>query len=96
MKILITSTSFQDTPGKHIELIESSGFEIDTLRGPLKKDILLPIIHEYDGVICGDDEYTSEVLDQGKKGRLKVLSKYGIGLDKVDLGCAKKKWNFSF
>ena len=31
MKILITSTSFQDTPGKHKELIENSGFEIDTL-----------------------------------------------------------------
>ena len=90
MKILITSTSFQDTPGKHKELIENTGFEIDTLRGPLTKDVLLPIIHEYDGVICGDDEYTSEVLDQGKKGRLKVLSKYGIGLDKVDLGRAKK------
>ena len=90
MKILITSTSFQDTPGKHKELIENSGFEIDTLRGPLTKDVLLPIIHEYDGVICGDDEYTSEVIDQGKKGRLKVLSKYGIGLDKIDLVHAKK------
>ena len=90
MKILITSTSFQDTPGKHKVLIENTGFEIDTLRGPLTKDILLPIIHEYDGVICGDDEYNSEVLDRGKRGRLKVLSKYGIGLDKVDLVCAEK------
>ena len=90
MKILITSTSFQDTPGKHKELSENTGVAIDTVRGPLTKDVLLPIIHEYDGVICGDDEYNSEVLDQGKKGRLKVLSKYGIGLDKVDLGRAKK------
>jgi len=90
MKILITSTSFQDTPGKHKDVIKNSGYEIDTLRGPVTKDVLLPIIHKYDGVICGDDEYTSEVLDLGRKGHLKVLSKYGIGLDKIDLVHAKK------
>ncbi len=90
MKILLTSTSFQDTPGKHKKLIKNSGYEIDSLRGPLKEDLLLPIIHKYDGVICGDDEYTAKVLDEGKKGRLKVISKYGIGLDKVDLEHAKK------
>ncbi len=90
MKILLTSTSFQDTPGQHHKALNDLNYQIHTLRGPLTEDVLLPVIREYDGVICGDDEYTSEVLDQGKKGRLKVLSKYGIGLDKVDLGSAKK------
>jgi len=85
MKILVTTTSFQDTPGRHLEYISKQGWDIDYLRGPLKFDILLPIIEQYDGVICGDDEYSIDVLNAGKKGKLKGLSKYGVGLDNIDL-----------
>jgi D-3-phosphoglycerate dehydrogenase len=90
MKILLTSTSFQDTPGKHQKLLQDTGYEIDMLRGPVKAGVLLPIIGNYDGVICGDDEYTQAVIAAGKKGKLKIISKYGIGLDKIDLNAAKE------
>ena len=90
MKILITTTSFQDTPGKHHDLLNSQNWDIDYLRGPVDESVLLPIIHKYDGVICGDDEYTREVIKAGKEGNLKVLSKYGVGLDRIDLEAAKE------
>lgn len=60
------------------------------MRGPLREDELLPIIAEYDAVICGDDEYTRNVLEVGKRGRFKYISKYGVGLDKVDLVAASE------
>jgi len=90
MKILLTTTSFQDTPGKHHDLLNSQNWDIDYLRGPVEESVLLPIIHNYDGVICGDDEYTKEVIKKGKEGKLKVLSKYGVGLDRIDLKAAKE------
>jgi D-3-phosphoglycerate dehydrogenase len=90
MRILLTSTSFQDTPGKHHDLLNAQGFQVDILRGPVTEDVLLPIIKYYDAVICGDDEYTEEVLVQGKAGKLKYISKYGVGLDRIDLVAAKK------
>jgi D-3-phosphoglycerate dehydrogenase len=90
MKILLTTTSFQDTPGKHHDLLNSQNWDIDYLRGPVEEGVLLPIIHKYDGVICGDDEYTREVIKAGKEGKLKVLSKYGVGLDRIDLEAAKE------
>ena len=90
MKILLTSTSFQDTPGKHQELLAQQNFEVDYLRGPLKEGVLLPIIGNYDGIICGDDEITEDVIKNGKEGKLKIISKYGIGLDKINLDAAKK------
>ncbi len=90
MKILLTSTSFQDTPGIHQEKLYGAGLEIDTLRGPLKESVLLPIIADYDGIICGDDEITEKVIKKGKEGKLKIISKYGIGLDKIDLNAAKE------
>jgi D-3-phosphoglycerate dehydrogenase / 2-oxoglutarate reductase len=90
MKVLLTSTSFQDTPGSHHDLLHSRNFEIDTLRGPIMEDELLKIIDQYDAVICGDDEYTAAVLTKGKAGKLKYISKYGVGLDRIDLVTAEK------
>ena len=88
MRILLTTTSFTDTPGEHQEKLKSLNYKIDILRGPLKEEILLPIISNYNGIICGDDEITRKVISNGKKGKLKVISKYGIGLDKIDLKSA--------
>lgn len=90
MKILLTSTSFQDTPGSHHDLLYSFNFEVVKMRGPLKEDVILSVISEFDGVICGDDEITRRVIERGAKSKLKILSKYGIGLDKVDLDAAKE------
>src|SRR5690606_7162290 len=59
-------------------------------RGPILKAELLKIIHKYDAVICGDDEYTEEVIKKGAEGKLKYISKYGVGLDRIDLKAAKK------
>lgn len=90
MKILLTSTSFMDTPGIHKELLERQDWEVDTQRGPLTEDQLLPLIADYDAVICGDDDYTEQVLKAGYSGKLRILSKYGIGLDHIDLNTARK------
>ena len=89
MKVLLTSTSFYDTPGSHHELLDKQGFEIDVLRGPIPEKELLPIIQNYDAVICGDDEYTRNVIRKGSEGNLKYISKYGVGLDKIDLNAAR-------
>ena len=89
-KILLTSTSFQDTPGEHQLQLESTGYEITRLRGPLVENELLPIIDQFDGIICGDDDITQAVIKKGATHKLKVISKYGSGLDKIDLKAAKE------
>lgn len=85
LRVLLTSTSFQDIPGEHQTLLENQNLEIVKLRGPLKENILLEIIDGFDGLLCGDDEITKKVIIKGISGRLKIISKYGIGLDKIDL-----------
>ena len=62
MRILLTTTSFIDTPGMHQKKLHDSKFKIDELRGPLKEEVLLPIISNYDGIICGDDDITYKVI----------------------------------
>lgn len=90
MKVLLTTTSFQDTPGIHQDLLFKQGYNIDTLRGPILEEELLPIIQNYDAVLCGDDEYTKEVIKKGSEGQLKYICKYGVGLDRIDLEAASK------
>ena len=90
MRVLVTSTSFQDNPGKHQEELAKLNLDLDYLRGPIKEDVLLSVIEKYDAVLMGDDEYTRKVIEElGSKSSLKVLSKYGVGLDKVDQDACK-------
>ncbi len=84
MKILLTTTSFQDTPGAHHELLKKTGWEIVTARGPLNEADTLALVGDADGYICGDDAITRKVLEKARP-KLKVLSKYGIGVDKIDV-----------
>ena len=90
MKILLTTCSYQDTPGPHHELMESQGWEITRERGPLSESRMLELAEQqFDAFLCGDDAITREVLEKCAPN-LKVISKYGIGLDKIDLPATKE------
>lgn len=94
MRILLTTTSYQDTPGRHHDLLAKSGHEIVRARGPLPEKEMLRLIAAdapggagFDGFLHGDDEITRSVI-RAALPRLKALSKYGIGLDSVDVKAA--------
>jgi D-3-phosphoglycerate dehydrogenase / 2-oxoglutarate reductase len=89
IKLLVTTTSFQDTPGNHLKMLSEQNFKIDFLRGPLTESQLLPVIANYDAILCGDDHLNENVITIGYEGRLRIISKYGVGLDKIDLKTAK-------
>jgi D-3-phosphoglycerate dehydrogenase len=89
-RILLSTTSYQDTPGPHHALLESQGFEIVRERGPLPESTMLELSGEFDAFLCGDDAITRAIIDKSLP-RLKVISKYGIGLDKIDVAYATEK-----
>ena len=86
-RVLLTTTSFQDTPGVHHDLLAATGFEIVRERGPLPEARMLELAGQFDAYLCGDDALTRAVI-QKSLPRLKVISKYGIGLDKIDVKAA--------
>lgn len=90
MKILLTTTSYQDTPGKHHDVLAASGFEVVRARGPLPEQAMLDLISSnggFDGLLNGDDHITAKVIDAALSAPtpLKVIAKYGIGLDSIDV-----------
>src|SRR4051812_12972905 len=93
MRILLYTTSFQDTPGRHHDVLNGAGFEIVRQRGPLSEAQMLELVTTnggFDGLLNGDDLITAKVIDAALP-RLKVIAKYGIGLDSIDVKYATSK-----
>ena len=89
-KVLLTTTSFIDTNGIHHDELNKHNFVIEKRRGPLSESEIFEGIEEFDALICGDDEITRKVIEKGVNGKLKIISKYGTGLDKIDLKAAEE------
>jgi D-3-phosphoglycerate dehydrogenase len=68
-------------------MLAATGWEIVRARGPLSEADTLARVSDIDGYICGDDAITRPVLEKARP-RLKVISKYGIGVDKIDVKSA--------
>ena len=91
-RVLITCPPMLNTIEHCQERFKAENLEVVTSNvvQQLTEDELCQIIADFDGVIAGDDPFTAKVLETGRKGRLRVLTKWGIGVDAIDLEAAKK------
>ena len=66
-------------------VLENFGLEliIPEVEERLEEAELLDYAGKYDGVICGDDRFTRRVIEASLP-RLKVISKWGTGIDSID------------
>ena len=72
-------------------LLESYGIQliIAPVAERLNENDLLAYAGQFDGTLCGDDQYTPRVLEACAP-RLKVISKWGTGIDSIDQpACAR-------
>jgi phosphoglycerate dehydrogenase-like enzyme len=56
--------------------------------GPLEAVELAAEVREADGLLCGLDQVSAEVFDEAP--RLRVVARYGVGTDRVDLSAAAR------
>jgi D-3-phosphoglycerate dehydrogenase len=72
-------------------LLESLGLKliIPEVQERLSENELLAYAGQFDGTICGDDQYTPRVLEACAP-RLKVISKWGTGIDSINKQSAEK------
>ncbi len=90
MKVLITSNSFGRYDKDPVEMMQNAGW--DLIPNPfgriLSEDEMVELIKDVDAVILGSDPVTRKVLENANK--LKVISRYGVGTDNIDLETAKR------
>lgn len=89
MKVLVTATSFKpDNPTPALQQLQQFADEVvyNPVGRPLTEDELIPLLQGCDGYIAGLDFVTEKVIRACD--RLKVISRYGAGVDRVDLKAA--------
>jgi D-3-phosphoglycerate dehydrogenase len=58
--------------------------------GPLKGDELLAALADMDAVLASLDAYSAEVLSSSAANQLKIIARWGVGYDSVDIPAATK------
>jgi len=88
--ILITSKHFQSALHLYKKDFKKNKVNYDVIKSKqvVPKSKIINIIHKYDGIICSDDQLDREVLSKAKK--LKVISKWGVGINTIDYKFARK------
>src|SRR5439155_18902513 len=89
-RVLITTVPFGLQP-RPLERLQTEGIEyvINPIGRRLKEDELAQLIRDFDVVIAGTEPITARVMDGA--GRLQLISRVGIGLDRVDLPAARAR-----
>ena len=93
MKILVTPTSFEKPENAQARaLLEGFADKVvyNDLGIPLKGADLLSRLEGVDGYVAGLDYITADIIEQ-MPASLKVISRYGAGVDRVDIAACNKK-----
>jgi len=90
LKVLVTAPYMQMVIDRFRHIFEEKDIEliVPIVKERFEEEELLQWVTDVDGVICGDDQFTERVLQAAP--RLKVLSKWGTGIDSIDQAACKR------
>ena len=90
-KVIISAPYMQKEIDRFIEELKNKNIDIfiPEVKERLEEYDLLKIIEDVHGIICGDDRITEKVIDKAKK--LKVIVKWGTGIDSINKEYAESK-----
>ena len=85
--VAVTPRSFRQTPGDHLNrLAEAVDVRLPALERPLDEEEMVELVAGCDGLIVGVDPVSRRVMEAGP---LRVVVKYGSGMDNIDLDAAE-------
>lgn len=94
-KVLITARTLNiEAVGRRaLDLLGAAGFELihPPKAGPLGEAELLPLLPGMDAVFASMDKFTAAVLGSKEAANLKLISRWGVGYDAIDVPAATKQ-----
>ena len=89
--VLLSAPYMVPHVGRFEQAMERAGIEliVAPVHERLSEEQLLTYAGSIDGTLCGDDRYSARVLEQAAP-RLKVISKWGTGIDSIDQEAARR------
>ena len=90
MKVLVTPRSFQNSVNDAAREKLERFAEVKAVKPekPFTEEELIALLQDCDGYVAGLDSITAAVIERCPQ--LKVISRWGVGYDKVDTAAAKK------
>lgn len=91
LTVLVSAPYLIPFLGRFRPVLERYGLEliVAEVQERLEEGDLLALAGQFDGAICGDDRFSAGVL-QACAPRLKVISKWGTGIDSIDQQAAER------
>lgn len=79
--------------GSAIELLKKAGCEVvyPSSPRPLRGEHLIEELQGVDAVLAGTDKYSEKVLSSSEVDSLKIISRWGVGFNEVDVSAATEK-----
>ncbi len=89
--VLLTAPYFIPILDRFRPIFEEHRLEliVAPVKERMEESELLKYAGQFDGTICGDDQYTRRVLEACAP-RLKVISKWGTGIDSIDAEACRR------
>jgi phosphoglycerate dehydrogenase-like enzyme len=89
-KVLITATGMENTGGRAAARLEKAGCVVTRtpLAGSVGGEELLQLLDGMDAALAGSDCYSANVLGSPEASRLKIISRWGVGYDAIDVAAA--------
>lgn len=90
--VLLTARASFDAGAAARDLLASAGCTVTVADpfGPLAAAPLAAALEGYDAVLASSDEYSAPFFADPRTSRLKCVSRWGVGLDSVDLAAATR------
>jgi glyoxylate reductase len=92
-RVLITARKLDEVGAGALKLLEGSGCEliIPPNHGPHRPETLIPLLERADAVLADMDHFHGYVLESKEARDLKVISRWGVGYDAIDVPTATRQ-----
>ncbi len=89
-KVLITARTLTEVGTEAVAILRKAGCEltIPPRFGPYPADELQPMLAGHDAVFASMDKFTPGVLQSSAASQLKLISRWGVGYDAIDIPTA--------
>lgn len=89
-KVLITARTLNEVGHSALTLLREAGCEltIPPRFGPYGEQELRPLLQDHQAVLASMDKFTAGVLGSHEAAQLKIISRWGVGFDAIDIPAA--------
>jgi phosphoglycerate dehydrogenase-like enzyme len=92
-KVLITASGFGQSGQQALEILRHAACEtiIPPKSGPLTAPEITALLPEIDAVLASLDDYSATVLGSPAAASLKIIARWGVGYDAIDVAAATRQ-----